>query len=115
MVIVTRLSIGSKNNILLISLKKLWRLLVVRGSDFGACRVKQHVIDHQPDLVFIEFAVNDNRMRMQFVRETIEGIVDKYGKQILLPIFVLFIHFLLRTSNCCKNEFFLLPYLRWKR
>lgn len=50
------------------------------GSDFGACRVKQHVIDHQPDLVFVEFAVNDNRMLMQFVRETMEGIVRQIWK-----------------------------------
>jgi hypothetical protein len=50
------------------------------GSDFGACRVKQHVIDHKPDLVFVEFAVNDNRMLMQFVRETIEGIVRQIWK-----------------------------------
>jgi lysophospholipase L1-like esterase len=50
------------------------------GSDFGACRVQQHVIDHQPDLVFIEFAVNDNRMLMQLVRETMEGIVRKIWK-----------------------------------
>lgn len=50
------------------------------GSDFGACRVQQHVTDHQPDLVFVEFAVNDNRMRMQFVRETMEGIVRKIWK-----------------------------------
>jgi lysophospholipase L1-like esterase len=50
------------------------------GSDFGACRVQQHVIDHQPDLVFIEFAVNDNRMRMQLVRETMEGIVRQIWK-----------------------------------
>jgi hypothetical protein len=50
------------------------------GSDFGACRVQQHVIDHKPDLVFIEFAVNDNRMRMQFVRETMEGIVRQLWK-----------------------------------
>src|ERR1043165_8112952 len=51
------------------------------GSDFGACRVQQHVIDHQPDLVFIEFAVNDNRMLMKFVRETMEGIVRQIYKQ----------------------------------
>jgi lysophospholipase L1-like esterase len=51
------------------------------GSDFGACRVKQHVTDHQPDLVFIEFAVNDNRMLMQLVRETMEGIVRQIWKQ----------------------------------
>jgi hypothetical protein len=50
------------------------------GSDFGACRVQQHVIDHKPDLVFIEFAVNDNRMRMQLVRETMEGIVRQLWK-----------------------------------
>ncbi|MCG2613373.1 SGNH/GDSL hydrolase family protein [Terrimonas sp. NA20] len=50
------------------------------GSDFGACRVQQHVIDHNPDLVFVEFAVNDNRMLMQFVRETMEGIVRKIRK-----------------------------------
>lgn len=50
------------------------------GSDFGACRVQQHVIDHQPDLVFIEFAVNDNRMLMQLVRETMEGIVRQIWK-----------------------------------
>jgi lysophospholipase L1-like esterase len=50
------------------------------GSDFGACRVQQHVIDHRPDLVFIEFAVNDNRMRMQLVRETMEGIVRQIRK-----------------------------------
>jgi hypothetical protein len=50
------------------------------GSDFGACRVQQHVIDHKPDLVFVEFAVNDNRWRMQFVRETMEGIVRQIWK-----------------------------------
>jgi hypothetical protein len=50
------------------------------GSDFGACRVKKQVIDHQPDLVFIEFAVNDNRIPMQRVRETMEGIVRQTWK-----------------------------------
>ena len=50
------------------------------GSDFGACRVQQHVIDHKPDLVFVEFAVNDNRMPMQFVRATMEGIVRQIRK-----------------------------------
>lgn len=50
------------------------------GSDFGACRVTKQVIDHQPDLVLIEFAVNDNRMLMQLVRETMEGIVRQVWK-----------------------------------
>jgi hypothetical protein len=50
------------------------------GSDFGACRVRQHVIDHKPDLVLIEFAVNDNRRRMQSVRANMEGIVRQIWK-----------------------------------
>jgi len=50
------------------------------GSDFGACRVQQHVIDHRPDLVFIEFAVNDNHMPVALVRETMEGIVRQIWK-----------------------------------
>jgi len=50
------------------------------GSDFGACRVKKQVIDYKPDLVFVEFAVNDNRWLMQLVRETIEGIVRQIWK-----------------------------------
>ena len=50
------------------------------GSDFGACRVKKQVIDYHPDLVFVEFAVNDNRWLMQFVRETMEGIVRQIWK-----------------------------------
>lgn len=50
------------------------------GSDFGACRVNEHVIAHKPDLVFVEFAVNDNRWPMQLVRETMEGIVRQVWK-----------------------------------
>lgn len=50
------------------------------ASDFGACRVQQHVIDDKPDLVFVEFAVNDNGMRMLLVRETMEGIVRQIWK-----------------------------------
>jgi hypothetical protein len=50
------------------------------GSDFGACRVQQQVIDHRPDLVFVEFAVNDNHMPVQLVRETMEGIVRQIWK-----------------------------------
>lgn len=29
------------------------------GSDFGAFRLAREVTDHTPDLVFVEFAVND--------------------------------------------------------
>ncbi len=50
------------------------------GSDFGACRVNEHVIRHQPDLLFVEFAVNDNKMLMKLVRETMEGVVRQTWK-----------------------------------
>jgi len=45
------------------------------GSDFGAYRLQNHVLKHKPDLVFVEFAVNDNAKNSQQVKEAIEGIV----------------------------------------
>lgn len=62
------------------SFKEIMAAVSGTGSDFGACRVKKQVIDHQPDLVFVEFAVNDNRVLMQRVRETMEGIVRQIWK-----------------------------------
>ncbi len=45
------------------------------GSDFGAHRLQNHVLEHSPDLVFVEFAVNDNGRTAQQVKESMEGIV----------------------------------------
>lgn len=45
------------------------------GSDFGAYRVGSHVLRHQPDLVFVEFAVNDHGKPAQSIKESMEGIV----------------------------------------
>jgi lysophospholipase L1-like esterase len=45
------------------------------GSDLGAFRVGQDVIAHKPDLVFIEFAVNDAVAPPQQIMATMEGIV----------------------------------------
>lgn len=45
------------------------------GSDFGAFRVKEHVLKYNPDLVFIEFAVNDRNNKYEEVIKSIEGIV----------------------------------------
>ncbi len=50
------------------------------GSDFGAYRLKNHVLDNQPDLVFVEFAVNDQSKTSQQVKESIEGIVRQIWK-----------------------------------
>ncbi|AEI52000.1 SGNH/GDSL hydrolase family protein [Runella slithyformis] len=45
------------------------------GSDFGAYRLEAHVLQHAPDLVFVEFAVNDNGKMAQQVKASMEGIV----------------------------------------
>lgn len=44
------------------------------GSDLGAFRLRQDVIAHQPDLIFVEFAVNDGAEKHD-VTAAIEGIV----------------------------------------
>ena len=45
------------------------------GSDLGAFRVGQDVIAHKPDLVFVEFAVNDGGAPPARIMATMEGIV----------------------------------------
>lgn len=45
------------------------------GSDLGAFRLKRDVLDHKPDLVFIEFAVNDGGRKPEDIWESMEGIV----------------------------------------
>jgi len=43
------------------------------GSDFGSLRVASHVLSKHPDLVVVEFAVNDSNTRQR--AETLEGVV----------------------------------------
>ena len=45
------------------------------GSDLGAFRVGHDVIAHAPDLVFVEFAVNDGSTAPEQILATMEGIV----------------------------------------
>ena len=45
------------------------------GSDLGAFRVGHDVIAHKPDLVFVEFAVNDGGTPPEQILATMEGIV----------------------------------------
>lgn len=45
------------------------------GSDLGAFRVGDHVIAHKPDLVFVEFAVNDGGASPNEIVRSMEGIV----------------------------------------
>ena len=45
------------------------------GSDLGAFRLGQDVLAHKPDLVFVEFAVNDGGTPEPMVTRAMEGIV----------------------------------------
>lgn len=45
------------------------------GSDLGVFRVKQDVLDKKPDLLFVEFAVNDGGAQPDQILRCMEGIV----------------------------------------
>ncbi|MEZ0264602.1 MAG: SGNH/GDSL hydrolase family protein [Phycisphaerae bacterium] len=45
------------------------------GSDLGVFRLKQDVLDHKPDLLFVEFAVNDGGTSPERIIKCVEGIV----------------------------------------
>ncbi len=45
------------------------------GSDFGVFRLQEQVLRHNPDLVFIEFAVNDSRKPVEKTFRSVEGMV----------------------------------------
>jgi hypothetical protein len=45
------------------------------GSDLGVFRLKQDVLDHEPDLLFVEFAVNDSGTSPDKIFRCMEGIV----------------------------------------
>ena len=45
------------------------------GSSLGVFRFKQDVLDHDPDLVFVEFAVNDGGASPENIWRSMEGVV----------------------------------------
>lgn len=45
------------------------------GSNLGACRLSRDVLRHRPDLLFVEFAVNDTIAPPERIERTMEGIV----------------------------------------
>lgn len=50
------------------------------GSELGAFRLEQDVLRHKPDLVFVEFAVNDAGTSPYRIRQSMEGIVRHIWK-----------------------------------
>lgn len=52
------------------------------GSDLGVFRCKQDVLDKKPDLIFVEFAVNDGGADPKQIYRCMEGIVRQAWKTI---------------------------------
>ena len=50
------------------------------GSDLGVFRVDSDVLESKPDLLLVEFAVNDRKTPPDLIRKAIEGIVRKTWK-----------------------------------
>lgn len=50
------------------------------GSDLGVFRLRQDVLDHKPDLLFVEFAVNDGGAAPEQIQRCMEGIVRQTWK-----------------------------------
>jgi lysophospholipase L1-like esterase len=57
------------------------------GSDYGALRVKRDLLSQHPDLVVVEYAVNDPNT--QFAAETMEGSIRQVLREINQPAVLL--------------------------
>ena len=58
------------------------------GSSFGAYRVDEDVLAHNPDLVFIEYAVNDNHFASKYGRYAVtKKSVQEFYETIILKIY----------------------------
>lgn len=51
------------------------------GSELGVFRMQADALDHQPDLLFVEFAVNDAKEDPENIMKAMEGIVRKTWAQ----------------------------------
>ncbi|RRB02157.1 SGNH/GDSL hydrolase family protein [Larkinella rosea] len=51
------------------------------GSDLGVFRLQQQVLVHKPDLIFVEFAVNDGSQQPARIHKAMEGIVRQIWRQ----------------------------------
>lgn len=51
------------------------------NSEFGVFRLKEHVLSYHPDLVFVEFAVNDYKRPKENILNSIEGIIRQLKKK----------------------------------
>ena len=58
-------------------IKEIFAALGGTGSELGVFRYDDDVLRHKPDLVFVEFAVNDGRTPEETITKAFEGIIHK--------------------------------------
>ena len=73
------------------------------GSDLGAFRCGQEVIAHKPDLVFVEFNINDGSPTNDFRKATMEGIVRQLWNSPTKPEIV-FVYTSSRNLNNARGS-----------
>src|SRR6266446_519504 len=81
------------------ALKEVNAALGGTGSDLGAFRCARDVIAHKPDLVFVEFNINDGSPTNAFRKATMEGIVRQLWASASRPEIV----FLYTTSRSLNH------------
>ena len=74
------------------------------GSDFGSARVEKDVLSHAPDVVFVDFTVND--ASNEFFFETYEGLLRQILQSASHPAVVL-LHFVQYDSGISAQEWHL--------
>lgn len=71
-------------------------------SQFGVARVDEDVLAHKPDLVIIEFSVNDDNT--EFYQETYEGLVRKVYGSVWEPAVLLVHNVYYDTGNSAEEK-----------
>ena len=73
------------------------------GSDLGAFRCGADVVAKRPDLVFVEFNINDGSPTNEFRKATMEGIVRQLWRSESKPEIV-FLYTTSRTLDCPRSS-----------
>ena len=61
-------------------IKEIKAAIGATGSALGVFRVRDHVLRHKPDLIFVEFSINDDGRPQKEVCRDVEGIVRQAWK-----------------------------------
>ncbi|MBN2520435.1 MAG: hypothetical protein JXB17_08025, partial [Bacteroidales bacterium] len=86
------------------------------GSDIGVHRLYDDVLVHNPDLVIVEFAVNDAGINSTYVRQMMEGIVRQCYMNKVAVMFILLKMETMGTAQAdhkIVGDYYMLPMVSW--